>query len=55
MQQTKNATKFETKAQVEKIKREREKKVSFAVFYKAKCYLLCRSVHKFFIYATEEG
>lgn len=50
----KNATKFETKAQVEKIKREwrkkdNKKKVSFAVFYKTKCYLLCRSFHKFFI------
>lgn len=30
-------------------KKTTKKKVSFAVFYKAKCYLLCRSFHKFFI------
>lgn len=29
--------------------KDNKKKVSFAVFYKAKCYLLCRSFHKFFI------
>ena len=37
------------KRKLKKLRENENKKVSFAVFYKAKCYLLCRSVHKFFI------